>query len=250
MATDAFNLQKHEGRVRAGLLHLDGMNPVFVKRTEARSRGRAFVEALLGSRARRALAGAALLDKVGFAHAAPLAVMEDRTALGAVRTSYLLSEALINARTFSVYALGRRGELRHDMRRRIAISDAVSREVRRLHDAGLFTRDLQETNLMLEQLSDGLKIYFVDLEDFRRTRRVSKRRRMINLIHLDRSIGRFVGRADRLRFLYGYLGGRPTRHDARKIVARLGRIRYSLDRRRVSGISEGTTRLRRPIVEG
>src|SRR6185437_14040726 len=46
--------------------------------------------------------------------------------------------------------------------------------------------------------------YFVDLEDFRRVRRVSKRLRMRNLVHLDRSIGRFASRAKRLRFLYDY----------------------------------------------
>ena len=36
------------------------------------------------------------------------------------------------------------------------LSAAVSAEVRRLHDAGIYSRDLQETNLMVEQSGDAV----------------------------------------------------------------------------------------------
>jgi len=253
MATGAFNLHKNEGRVRAGLLKLDISATVFIKRAEARSRGHALYEAMTGSRARRALAGAAILKSAGFAHPTPLAVVEDRGRLGAVRASYLVSEALVEARTFSVFALGRNGELRRDMGRRLSISHAVGREVRRLHDAGLFTRDLQETNLMLEDGPGGLKIYFIDLEDLRKARRVSERRRLMNLVHLDRSIGRFIGRAGRLRFLYSYIGKRLNRDEVRRLVTRILRMRNGLDRRGVRRDNrnrETSANVRRPVVEG
>jgi len=62
-------------------------------------------------------------------------------------------------------------------------------------------------------------------------RRVGWRRRARNLIHLDRSIGRFLCRAARLAFLYAYLGGRPERAEARKIVHQLLVLREQMKRR-------------------
>jgi hypothetical protein len=44
---------------------------------------------------------------------------------------------------------------------------------------------------------------------------------MRNLVHLDRSIGRFVPRSQRLRFLYNYLGGKPAGDESRRLVRRL-----------------------------
>src|SRR3984893_11337811 len=106
---------------------------------------------------------------------------------GAVSESYLMCEALNKATVLSGAALGG-GTV--DFRPRRVLLSAVAREVRRLHDAGLYTRDLQETNLMVEEHGTAPpRISFVDLEDFRRVRAVSWHRRLLNLVHLDRSIG-------------------------------------------------------------
>ncbi len=231
MESAAFSVHKAEGRVRAGLLDLGDGGRVFVKRVETRSALRGFAERMRGSRVRRGLRGAAMLKAAGIPHPAPLAALEVRSLGGAVRAAYLISEPLENAQTLSVFALGRRGELRRDLRRRIEITRAVAAAVRRMHESGLYTRDLQETNLMLEAEGGGFRIHFVDLEDFARARRVPLRRRLLNLVHLDRSIGRFVGRAGRLRFLYAYLGERPGRAEIRRTVAHLLRVRARLDRR-------------------
>jgi len=110
-------------------------------------------------------------------------------------------------------------------------SDALAAELRRLHDAGLYTRDLQETNVMVEEGEGALRFHFLDLEDFRRASVVSHRRRMMNLVHLDRSIGRFMSRADRVDFLYAY-SGRPVEKQARReIVSDLLKLRGSVERR-------------------
>ncbi len=242
-----FTVHKAEGRVLAGLLELAGGGRVFVKRVETRSTLRGLVERLRGSRARRALRGAALLAAAGIEHPAPLAAIEMRSTSGAVRFAYLVSEALEGAQTLSVFALGRRGELRRDLRRRIAITRAVATAVRRMHDRGLYSRDLQETNLMLESDGAGFRVYFIDLEDFGRARRVSMRRRLLNLMHLDRSVGRFVGRAGRLRFLSAYLTpDAADRAEPRRSVGRLIRMRARLDRRAARRErAEGATVVRR-----
>ena len=101
-----------------------------------------------------------------------------------------------------------------------------------MHDAGIYTRDLQETNLMVEERDGAMRFYFLDLEDFRRAASVSHRRRMLNLVHLDRSIGRFVSRAGRLDFLYAYLGRKLDREARRKALAEYLQIRRTVERAR------------------
>jgi tRNA A-37 threonylcarbamoyl transferase component Bud32 len=221
-----FRLLKATARTRAGFLVCGGVE-VFVKRVDTGSWLQGLVDRLRGSRARRTLRGAAILEAAGFAHPKPFAALETRS-MGAVRASYVLSEALSNARMLSVFALG---DGRNFLRRKW-ISEAVAREIRGMHDAGIYTRDMQETNLMLEARDHQLTIYFVDLEDFQRARKVSMRRRMLNLVHLDRSIGRFVCRSQRLRFFYNYLGGRPAHEEARRRVGELFEIRRRIERRR------------------
>ncbi|MGB6089958.1 MAG: lipopolysaccharide kinase InaA family protein, partial [Candidatus Binataceae bacterium] len=152
---------------------------------------------------------------------------------GAVRASYLISEALLEADSLSRFALGP-GEVKgRDARRRRRILAAVAREVKRMHDAGIYTRDLQETNVMVaDDGAEGFRVWFIDLEDFRRERGnggVSRERRIRNLVHLDRSIGRFLCRAARLAFLYDYLGARPERGEARRMVRDILAMRSRID---------------------
>jgi Lipopolysaccharide kinase (Kdo/WaaP) family len=229
MAGRCFRLLKDNGRTKAGFLTVPGEGAVFIKCVGAHSWAGGLIGRLQGSRAARSLRGAVLLKTAGFARPEPLAALEVRAA-GSVRASYLASEALCGARMLSTFALG--GGQNRNFARRRRIFEAVAREVRRLHDRGLYTRDMQETNLMLEEREGAFRIYFVDLEDFRRVGAVSWRRRRLNLIHLDRSIGRFVGRTTRLRFLYDYLGGRPQKDAARRLVSQLLALHNRLDRRR------------------
>jgi len=229
MDSSAFGMVKAEGKTRAGFLACPDASAVFIKRTEVRSKLAGVYEMAAGSRASRALRGARILREAGFHCAMPLAAM-DVTKAGVVRASYLLSEALQSALILSHFALGREGEARRGYARRKAVSDALASELRCMHDAGIYTRDLQETNIMVEEREGGLRFYFLDLEDFRRASSVSRRRRMLNLVHLDRSIGRFVSRAGRLDFLYAYLGRHLDREVRRKAVAEYLEIKRTVER--------------------
>jgi len=230
IADGGFRALKDEARTRAGLLKGPDGAWVFVKRMRTGSWARGLIATARGSRVRRWLRGAAMLSTAGFNRPAPLAAVEVRHA-GAVCESYLVCEALSDATVLSGAVLG--GGRVHFRSRRSLLS-AVAREVRRLHDAGLYTLDLQETNLMVQD-RDGAqpRISFVDLEDFRRVRSVSWHRRLLNLVHLDRSIGRFLNRPARLRCLYDYLGaGALDRDDRRRIVAQFWQLRDGLESRR------------------
>src|SRR5277367_4639254 len=173
MASPDFRLLKSEARTLAGFIEVPGAEPAFIKRAEVSSWIRGVFERMRGSRAARSLAGASMLKAHGLAHPDPLAAM-DLYQAGAIRASYLVSRALINADSLSRFMLGP-GEIKgRDVHRRKQISDTVAAQIRRLHESGLYTRDLQETNIMVEQNdSGGFKVYFIDLEDFRRARNVS-----------------------------------------------------------------------------
>ncbi|HEX4208973.1 MAG TPA: lipopolysaccharide kinase InaA family protein [Candidatus Binataceae bacterium] len=227
-----FRELKSTHRSSAGFLEIDGQR-CFVKRVEEGSFLKGLIARLRGSRAMRILRGATVLRAGGFAHPRPLLAAEER-AYGAVRASWVASEALPDARVMSHFVLadGR------NFYRRQWLSTLVAREIRRLHDAGLYTLDMQETNLMLEAAGGEVQIYFLDLEDFRQTSHVSWKRRMRNLVHLDRSIGRFASRSRRLRFLYSYMGGKPPHAKARAIIRRLLEERQRLDRRRPSSSAQ------------
>jgi Lipopolysaccharide kinase (Kdo/WaaP) family len=170
-----------------------------------------------------------MLEAAGFNRPAPLAALEVCRGVAVVEC-YLACEALADARILSSAVFGD-GTVK--LSRRRALLAAVAREVRRLHDAGLYTRDLQETNLMIEERAGAApRIWFVDLEDFRRARgRVSWRRRLTNLVHLDRSLGRFLSRAARMRFFYDYLGAEENAR-RRWLVIQLLRLRARVESRR------------------
>jgi hypothetical protein len=231
IGSSSFTPVKSEGRTLAGVLRLPDGGAVFIKRSAPTSWLRAALMPIAGSPAVRALKGAALLAAAGIPHPSPLAAAET-VGRGTVHASYLVSEALLEGDTLSRFALGP-GQIKgRDARRRRRILDHVAHQIRRIHDAQLYTRDLQETNVMVaDDVGQGFRVWFLDLEDFRRLRRVGWPQRARNLIHLDRSIGRFLCRAARLAFLYAYLGGQPARTDARRIVRELLVLRAQTDRR-------------------
>ncbi len=226
LAGPDFRVLKKTSRTLAGIAQFNGAE-AFVKRVESGSWSKGVIARFRGSRATRTLRGAEILQRAEFTHPKLIAAFE-KLEFGAIRASYVIVERLHRPQILSRFALsdGR------DFRWRRWLSERLARMIRRLHDAGCYTRDLQETNLMVEAQGGELKVYFIDLEDFRRLRAVPPRLRMLNLVHLDRSIGQFVSRSQRLRFLYNYLDGKPARAEAREIVARLHWIRERIERRK------------------
>jgi hypothetical protein len=220
-----FRVLKKTSRTLAGIVTVNGVE-VFVKRVSTRSWVKGLVARVSGSRARRTVTGAKILSRAGLSHPRPIAAFEQWQG-GSLRTSYVIIEYLHRPKTLSRFALadGR------DFQWRQRLSEQLAQTIRSLHEWGCYTLDLQETNLMLEAQGSGLKIYFTDLEDLRRRPMVPRRVRLLNLVHLDRSIGRFVSRAHRLRFLYNYLGDKPGSAEARALVADLHRIHERIERR-------------------
>ncbi len=181
ISSPAFEPVKDEAKTRGGFIALENGGGAFIKRFDRGSRSYGWWLRIRGSRARRSVRGAELLRASGFRHPEPYAAIELSSA-GSIRASYLISEPLRSARNLSVFIKVKDGRRRQSARWRRGVLDAVAREVRRLHDAGLFSSDLQETNLMLEETGGDPAIYFVDLDGFRRLWRVGRSRRERNLV--------------------------------------------------------------------
>jgi hypothetical protein len=222
-----FRVVKRTSRTLAGIVPINGVE-VFVKRVENGSWLKGIAASILGSRASKTLRGVRILERAGFKHPRIIAAFDQHQG-GAVLASYVVAEYLRRPKILSRFALADG----HDFCWRRTLSEQLAQIIRRMHDAGCYTRDLQETNLMVEAQASGLKIYFTDLEDFRWLPLVPWRLRHENLVQLDRSLGRFVSRAHRLRFLHQYLGDKAGRTEARSVVSRLHRIRQRIERRRV-----------------
>ena len=175
-----FRIVKRTSRTLAGITHVNGVD-VFAKRVSNNSWLKGIIARVCGSRARKTIRGAEYLGCSDFAHPKLIAAFEQRH-YGSVQASYVIVEYLRRPKILSRFALADE----HDLHWRRRLSEKLAQTIRDLHSAGCYTRDLQETNVMLETQSGGLRIYFTDLEDFRWLPLVPWRLRLLNLIQLDR----------------------------------------------------------------
>jgi hypothetical protein len=100
---------------------------------------------------------------------------------------------------------------------------ALARELRSFHDRGFYTRDANADNVLL-RAGDGEPphFYWLDLENVSRLGSVSRRRRLKNLVQLERPIRGEVTRRDCLCFLREYFGAplRTVRSTLTELAAR------------------------------
>jgi tRNA A-37 threonylcarbamoyl transferase component Bud32 len=102
----------------------------------------------------------------------------------------------------------------------------TAREVRKMHDAGVFHADLHVKNLLLSQ--DG-KIHILDLDRAKMHKRLTRSRRLSNLIRLGRSLEKtgvdsiITGRDTYVFFLEYLRSGKQLDIDARQVVKKYRR---------------------------
>jgi len=80
--------------------------------------------------------------------------------------------------------------------------------------------------------------YLLDLEGIRHYRNLNRRRQIKNLVQLNRTLGKYLRRVDKVRFLEAYLGPSfSNRIDKRGRIASILRRSNKLDRLRNVKIS-------------
>jgi len=178
---------------------------VFAARVALASVGRA-------SPAFGAWAGAAALAARGFATPEVVAAIEFRRA-GMLVKSFFVTREVPDAET----ADRRWAEILADpvadrrRRHRRALARALGRLFGALHTAGVYHNDLKDVNVLVQGPPEEPRLVLLDLERVRVQAAVPWRRRVKNLVQLDRTLGRAATRADRARFLDAYLEGRRDR---------------------------------------
>ena len=181
-----------------------------------------------GSPARRSWRGARLLQTYGFFVPQPLAVVEKRTA-GIVQESLYVSEALPHP-PLSTYWREQSGGWSARLRR--TFLGRLADFVQSFHAAGLYSGDLRDANLLVEERDDQTwRFCLVDLDRVKHEANISQRRRIKNLVQLDRTLGQRARLTERLFFLYRYLGSPlPPPPQRRRLIKKILSLRDQKDR--------------------
>ena len=156
--------------------------------------------------------GAAALRTRGFAVPDVVAAIEFRHA-GMLVKSFFVTREVPDARTADLRWADILADPQARRRRahRRALARALGRLFGALHAAGLYHNDLKDVNVLVQGPPEEPRLVLLDLERVRVLSNVPWRRRVKNLVQLDRTLGRQATRADRARFLDAYLEGARDR---------------------------------------
>jgi len=150
------------------------------------------------------------------------------------RFSFIVTEAAQGTQTLEQFLRECR-----DSRRRQAVFDALARQVRKLHDAGLATPDLFSRHLFVDESSDPPGFCLIDMARLDHRPSLAPRIRARDLAALNVTAPlREVTTRERVRFLRLY-AGRSDKPLAHRIARR---VEYLLQRRKFRRFREGTAR--------
>jgi tRNA A-37 threonylcarbamoyl transferase component Bud32 len=157
-----------------------------------------FERLAFGSPAARAAEGIERMRRAGFETPELVAVLE--TPPGAASRSVLVTRAIADGdRADEAWEhLGAADRLR--------FAAELGSYVRDLHGRGVYPQDLWMTNLLVVATDDRWRWILVDLDRVRVYRRLTWKRRLKNLVQIERSLGRAAADEERARFLQAYLG--------------------------------------------
>jgi tRNA A-37 threonylcarbamoyl transferase component Bud32 len=96
--------------------------------------------------------------------------------------------------------------IHREMARRRAFVRGLAALFAHLHARNIYHNDLKDFNILVApKIAGGESFYLLDLEGVRRFGQLSQRRRVKNLVQLNRTLGKLVTGAEAMRFLKCYL---------------------------------------------
>ena len=213
---DAWPLKRPDAGRAVGLVVTGGRSVVVKVYDESGLRG-VFERLVVGSPAARAARARARMAAAGFTVPDLVAVLETPLT-GRGRGSALVTAAVLGERADWYWERLSRRE-----RRRFA--QQLGAYVRAVHAQGLYPQDMRISNVVVVPTEAGATMVLVDLDRVRRHRRLAWRRRLKNLVQIDRSLGRLARAPERLCFLHTYLGAVDVAalRDAARAVVVAGR---------------------------
>jgi tRNA A-37 threonylcarbamoyl transferase component Bud32 len=146
------------------------------------------------SKAIKAYAAAIRLNTLGIPCPAPITLLRSSNPLALI----LVTEALQEGTTLSlrVREVLSRGPASAPLSDWSGLIDQLAAFVARLHQQGIYHSDLHHSNLWVKALGGGeVAFYLLDVEEIAFCKRVSRRKRLENLLHLTRNFGTAAARA-------------------------------------------------------
>lgn len=210
---------------------------LYLKRYNAFSWRVLFGSLFRDSGAVRALRGAAILLEARIATAKPVAVVESRC-WGMVTKSFFFTEEIEGGKTADAYWREDLSKLegQNGFRRRRSFLRSLAALFRSLHGRQVYHGDLKDANILaVEGRQNRADCFFLlDLEGIRPCHRLSQRRRLKNLVQLNRTLGRYLRRTDKICFLKEYLGREfDARREKRLWAGKIYRRSTRLDRQKL-----------------
>ncbi|NIO11363.1 MAG: hypothetical protein GTO40_26445 [Deltaproteobacteria bacterium] len=232
---------KDQKKVKVGRIPLeleDDPKQVYLKRYNAFSWRYRLVSLLITSAALRSWSGARVLTAAGFHTGKPLAAVEFRS-FGMLTKSFFVTEEIPSGSTINLHWQECLRELEgvQGVRRRRTFVMALAELFRTLHQAGVYHNDLKEANIFVcrEEPITKESFFLLDLEGIRRFRRLGIRRRIKNLVQLNRSLGGLIRNPVKFYFLKVYLGPMGIdRNIKRAWIKRIIKVSKQADRRSVN----------------
>jgi len=203
---------KDQKKIKVGRVQLEiggKTRRIYLKRYNVFSRRYRLGSLFFPSAASRSWVGAKILLGAGFHTGRPIAAVEHRS-WGVLAKSFYLSEEIPGGKTVDAYwseelipISGPEGF----HRRRIFLKD-LAVLFRSLHGRNIYHNDLKDANIIVASgdTRQDRCFYLLDLEGIRKYRILNRRRRIKNLVQLNRTMGTLLRASEKLYWLKVYLG--------------------------------------------
>ncbi len=220
---------KDQKKVKVGHTSLrckDVSAECYIKQYKAFSLRKKLEGIFLPSRISRAWEGARLLLARGIRTAEPIAAIEMRR-FGLLQESYYVSKAIPESEISVHYFEKEFGaQSPNSVRRRREFVRALARFFRSLHQENIYHSDLKDYNILVSA-GDGPNPYafwLLDVECVGRFGPIGGRRRLKNLIQINKTLGEKMKLTDRLAFLKEYLGAGEAERLGKKQKALIRKV--------------------------
>ncbi len=229
---------KDERKIKIGRfrLHFNGKEDiVYLKRYNAFSWRYRLSTLITRSGAVRSLRGAVILTEAKISTVVPLAAVEMRC-YGMLTGSFFLSKEIQGSKTADSFWREELAPLkeREGRERRRKFLKGLAMLFHSLHARDVYHNDLKDANILVVAARGELQSFFLlDLQGVRQYRKLSRRRRIKNLVQLNRTLGKYARRTERLYFLKCYFGQSfADRREKRYWVSRIIDQSKRTDRRK------------------
>ncbi len=191
-----------DSRVRwAGTLAVEGGISLFIKQFRIVGRWQRYKYLIRPSRAMKEWLISRFLSQKGILTPRALGVLEKRV-YGVPTESFLVTEALDPARDLIDFCKDRLSGP-DDVEGRDQILRLLATTVRRIHDSGLFHRDLHGGNFLVSD-EGSLSLYLIDLHQTRKQSRISQAQRLWNIAQIFNSLDFMLDHDGRKVFVRTY----------------------------------------------